>query len=222
VEQELSISMTAFRLGVSLILGGVIGIEREIHGKSAGLRTHMLVALGSALFTILSFAVPDLLHSSTSDPTRIAAQVLTGVGFLGAGTILQSRGSVHGLTTAASIWLVAAIGMAAGSGFYRGAVLATVFGHVVLIAFSRLEQNMLRNKTERHVITAHIQPEDREWFENLMLGLRKSGPTSWDAKPDDSRLLVRIEGRLQRKEMDKVLAGLRQRGTLERTQVKGG
>jgi putative Mg2+ transporter-C (MgtC) family protein len=100
----------AARLAVGLVLGAVIGFERELHRQPAGFRTHSLVALGSALFTIISaygFA------GSSVDPTRIAAQIVSGIGFIGAGTILQHRGNIRGLTTAASLWSVAAIGMAA-------------------------------------------------------------------------------------------------------------
>src|SRR4029077_1092760 len=103
----------AMRLGVGLVLGAVIGFERELHRQPAGFRTHALVALGSALFTIVSaygFA------GSNVDPTRIAAKIVSGIGFIGAGTILQHRGNIRGLTTAASLWSVAAIGMAAGAG----------------------------------------------------------------------------------------------------------
>jgi putative Mg2+ transporter-C (MgtC) family protein len=218
---EIGLGSTGFRLGLSLVLSGLIGIEREVHGKSAGLRTHMLVGLGSALFTVLSFVLPGILGSTTSDPTRIAAQVLTGVGFLGAGTILQARGSVHGLTTAASIWLVAAIGMAVGAGFYIGALLATGLGQVVLTAFSRLEQNMIRRKWERHEITARIGVGDAAWFEQLMIEL-SPGPSRWETEREDCRLLVRVEGRFGKRDLTTLLSSLRERGTMEQFQVRRG
>jgi putative Mg2+ transporter-C (MgtC) family protein len=121
---------------VAGVLGGAIGAEREIRERDAGLRTHLLVGVGAALFTIVSaYAWADFNFSSrngvTYDPTRIAAQIVTGIGFLGAGAIIRQGLSVRGLTTAASLWVVAAIGMAAGAGYYSGAVLATV---VVLVS----------------------------------------------------------------------------------------
>jgi putative Mg2+ transporter-C (MgtC) family protein len=124
------------RLTIGLLLGAVIGFERELHRQPAGFRTHSLVALGAALFTVISgygFAGPSV------DPTRIAAQIVSGIGFIGAGTILQHRGSVRGLTTAASLWAVAAIGTAAGAGLLVMAVVGTVLILVVLAAFDRME-----------------------------------------------------------------------------------
>jgi putative Mg2+ transporter-C (MgtC) family protein len=124
------------RLLVAGILGGAIGAERELREHDAGLRTHMLVAVGAALFTIVSaYAWTDFNFSArngiTYDPTRIAAQIVTGIGFLGAGAIIRQGLSVRGLTTAASLWVVAAIGMASGAGYYSGALVATI---VVLIS----------------------------------------------------------------------------------------
>ena len=126
----------ALRLAGGLALGAVIGLEREMHSQPAGFRTHSLVCLGATTFTIVSaygFAGTQV------DPTRIAAQVVTGIGFIGAGTILQHRGQVRGLTTAASLWAVAAIGMAVGAGLYALAVLGTVLILVVLAVLDRVE-----------------------------------------------------------------------------------
>jgi putative Mg2+ transporter-C (MgtC) family protein len=119
------------RLGLASILGGAIGLERELREREAGLRTHLLVALGSALFTVVSaygFHEFEFSRASgvTFDPTRIAAQIVTGIGFLGAGAIIRQGLAVRGLTTAASLWVVAAIGMAAGAGYYSAAAIATV------------------------------------------------------------------------------------------------
>jgi putative Mg2+ transporter-C (MgtC) family protein len=118
------------RLALAAALGGLIGIEREIREREAGLRTHMLVALGSALFTIVSaYGFHSFLSSGQSvvraDPTRIAAQIVTGIGFLGAGAIIRQGLSIRGLTTAATLWVVAAIGLAAGAGYYSAAVITT-------------------------------------------------------------------------------------------------
>jgi putative Mg2+ transporter-C (MgtC) family protein len=117
------------RLSVAAALGGVIGLERELRERQAGLRTHLVVAVGSALFTIVSaYGFREFLGApnvARVDPTRIAAQIVSGIGFLGAGAIIRQGLSVRGLTTAASLWLVAAIGMAAGAGFWEAALIAT-------------------------------------------------------------------------------------------------
>jgi len=116
------------RIITAVVLGGIIGVEREYHKRPAGVLTLPLVALGSALMTIISFAVPG-----TPDPTRIAAGIAAGIGFIGAGSILKIKDNVRGITTAAAIWVVAAIGMAAGFGFYMEAIATTMLG--VLIVF---------------------------------------------------------------------------------------
>ena len=119
------------RLSLAAVLGGMIGFERELREREAGLRTHLLVSLGSALFTIVSaYGFRDFLTSGAgvvrTDPTRIAAQIVTGIGFLGAGAIIRQGFSVRGLTTAATLWVVAAIGLASGSGYYSAAFMTTV------------------------------------------------------------------------------------------------
>jgi putative Mg2+ transporter-C (MgtC) family protein len=126
----------ALRLTVGLVLGAIIGFERELHRQPAGFRTHSLVALGAALFTVVSaygFTGPLV------DPTRIAAQIVSGIGFIGAGTILQYRGHIRGLTTAASLWSVAAIGTAAGAGLFVLAATGTVLILVILSLLDRIE-----------------------------------------------------------------------------------
>jgi putative Mg2+ transporter-C (MgtC) family protein len=126
-------------LGIVLatVFGAAIGLEREISGKAAGLRTNVLICLGAAVFTIIS---KQMVISSDTTPTRIAAQIVTGVGFLGAGAIIQDRGGVLGLTTAATIWLVASIGTACGAGFHKLAVVSTLIAILVLMGLGRLEK----------------------------------------------------------------------------------
>jgi putative Mg2+ transporter-C (MgtC) family protein len=121
---------------LAVILGGMIGAEREMSGKSAGLRTNVLICLGAAVFTIISRQMAT--DGTEGSATRIAAQIVTGVGFLGAGAIIQDRGGVHGLTTAATIWLVASIGTACGARFYHLGVAATLIAIVVLVALGKL------------------------------------------------------------------------------------
>src|SRR5581483_4212245 len=125
------------RLAVAAGLGGAIGFERELRERQAGLRTHLVVSVGSALFTIVSaYGFREFLVSGGSvvraDPTRIAAQIVSGIGFLGAGAIIRQGLSVRGLTTAATLWLVAGIGMASGAGYYDGAVIATLGALITL------------------------------------------------------------------------------------------
>ena len=118
------------RLSIAAGLGGAVGLERELREREAGLRTHLVVCVGSALFTLVSaYGFHDFLVNGGSlvraDPTRIAAQIVSGIGFLGAGAIIRQGLSVRGLTTAATLWLVAAIGMACGAGYYDAAIIAT-------------------------------------------------------------------------------------------------
>lgn len=125
------------RLAVAAVLGGAIGFERELRDREAGLRTHMLVCIGAALFTIVSaYGFSEFLSSGDAviraDPTRIAAQIVTGIGFLGAGAIIRQGLSIRGLTTAATLWVAAAIGIAAGAGYYSGAIAGTVLTLVAL------------------------------------------------------------------------------------------
>jgi putative Mg2+ transporter-C (MgtC) family protein len=125
------------RLTVAALLGGAIGMERELRERQAGLRTHLVVCVGSALFTLVSaYGFHDFLVSGgalvRTDPTRIAAQIVSGIGFLGAGAIIRQGLSVRGLTTAATLWLVAAIGMASGAGYYSAAVISTLGALITL------------------------------------------------------------------------------------------
>ena len=134
----------AFRLIVAAILGAIIGIERERHEHPAGIRTHMLVSIGSAAFTVLSIYS----FGEGSDPGRVAAQIVTGIGFLGAGSILKGGGTVHGLTTAASLWVVAAVGMAAGAGAWGVAVATTIIVLISLWPLQEIERRFFNHRRE--------------------------------------------------------------------------
>ncbi|MHB1986486.1 MAG: MgtC/SapB family protein [Acidimicrobiales bacterium] len=132
-------------LGLALLLSGAIGIEREVRQKSAGLRTHSLVGVGAALFMLVSkYGFRDVLipHQVIVDPSRVAAQIVTGIGFLGAGLIFVRRDSVRGLTTAAAVWLTAAVGACAGAGLPLLAVAATAVYFVVVLAFPQLTRRL--------------------------------------------------------------------------------
>ena len=124
------------RLLLAVALGGMLGAEREMRQKSAGFRTNILIAMGSAIFTILSL---ELASTPTTDQTRIAAQIVVGVGFLGAGAIMRTRGGVQGLTTAATVWVNAALGTCAGAGQYHLALIGGAITLVVLLILSPIE-----------------------------------------------------------------------------------
>ncbi len=135
------------RLVVAVVLGGAIGWEREASSKPAGLRTNILICAGAALFTDLSIRFGGIaIEGAVRDPARIAAQIVTGIGFLGAGTIIQARGTVTGLTTAATLWVVAGIGMSVGSGSYIEAVGATALVLVVLVLLAPMENAIARRR----------------------------------------------------------------------------
>ena len=201
---ELHFSEVLLRVVLAGVFGGAIGAEREIREREAGLRTHMLVSIGAALFTLVSaYGFSDFRFSQASgityDPTRIAAQVVTGIGFLGAGAIIRQGLSVRGLTTAASLWVVAAIGIATGAGYYSAAVITTV---VVLVSlwplriiafrlFERVRPGELRLEVElrptetpsilldplekRGIAVRSFEVEDARDRRRVVLELRASG-----------------------------------------------
>ena len=134
------------RLLLITLIAGAIGFERERHGRAAGFRTHILVGLGSCLIMLTGLYLAELSGGQGGmDPTRMASQVVSGIGFLGAGTIMRFRASVRGLTTAASLWVVGGIGLAAGAGFVHGAIVTGLIVIVALWGFSRLEHAIRRS-----------------------------------------------------------------------------
>ncbi|MDD3694769.1 MAG: MgtC/SapB family protein [Lentisphaeria bacterium] len=139
----MEVSSFLLRIATALFLGGLIGFERDIYGRAAGFRTHMLVAVGAALFTSISISLHNV-NGVYGDPGRIAAQIVSGIGFLGAGTILTSGFFVRGLTTAACMWLAAAIGMACGFGWLWQAVLVGIGMLLVLLLAKRFIANARR------------------------------------------------------------------------------
>lgn len=150
----ISIQTALLRLGLALVLGALVGFERERDEKAAGLRTHALVALGSSLFMIVStFGFADILGTRdvVLDPSRIAAQVVSGIGFLGAGTILLRKEIIRGLTTAAAVWVVAAIGLACGAGLLIEAALTTLLTIIVLALLQPLRQRLRRSPVARRL-----------------------------------------------------------------------
>lgn len=155
-----SYSDVALRLFMAALLGGLIGWERERNNHPAGFRTHILVSLGSALIMLISiYGFAEYMDEKNVrfDPSRLSAQVVSGIGFLGAGTIMRHRASVTGLTTAASLWVVSGIGLAVGSGFMFGALLATILVLVSLELLNRLESVWIKKK---HLYILHIIVSD--------------------------------------------------------------
>lgn len=161
------------RIFFASALGSAIGLERELTNKYAGLRTHILVCLGSCIFTILSvYAFPAAVYGSHGDPARIAAQILTGIGFIGGGTVLRHGSSVYGLTSAATLWVTASIGMACGAGMLDLAVLTTFFSVVVLVIIRIFEKRVLVNsaKNARKIrIVAFCRDEDVDEIYNYIV-----------------------------------------------------
>jgi putative Mg2+ transporter-C (MgtC) family protein len=186
------------RLVLAAFLGGLVGLEREISGKPAGLRTNLLICVGAALLTDLSIEVAEEANRQNellgslfrADPGRIAAQIVSGIGFLGAGTILQSRGNIVGLTTAATIWVVAAIGMAVGARAYVVAVGSTALVGFSLALLGRLEIALIhRRHRQRYLVNLEADPELLAVVEQILKagGLRvetesvEKGDVHWEA-----------------------------------------
>ena len=157
---EINAITATFRLLMSFMIGGMVGMERRWRLQPAGLRTHMLISVGATLLTILSIYIPQAYGQG--DPGRIAAQTITGIGFLGAGAIIKIGSNIRGLTTAASIWLIAAIGMGVGAGLYVVSGIASLLMLIALIVFERFEKRLVPDfstkvltvVTERRTITS--------------------------------------------------------------------
>jgi putative Mg2+ transporter-C (MgtC) family protein len=147
----------AIKITLAALLGAIVGLERVSGGHAAGLRTNILIAISSCLFTVLSVEGFPV-HGAAQDTARVAAQIVTGVGFLGAGVLLHARGHVHGLTTAASIWLVAAVGMAVGVGLYFAAVFTVILSTVLLVALAPISRRLERQARQR----SKMHPADRD------------------------------------------------------------
>lgn len=153
-----------WRLLLASILGGAIGLEREVHGRPAGFRTHLLVSLGSALFVLTSIRFYQMYGNFDGigpvgvDPGRVAAQVVTGIGFLGAGAIIREKASIRGLTTAACLWVVAAIGVACGVGLFSMALLVTLLSLLSLLFLKKVENLLNRDS----YTSLKVWSDDRE------------------------------------------------------------
>lgn len=194
------------RLFLAVILGAVIGIERELVNKSAGFRTHVLVAVGSCLMMIISISMPfiqfpgQLTRISVGDPGRIAAQVVSGIGFLGAGAIMHSGISIKGLTTAASLWAMAGIGLAVGAGLYTTAVAGTILIYISLTYFVKLEDS---SKLHRQLVTILIYSKNGSEpmcaifsiFNNMGITIKNTKLVS-DENSDDKNVKIELLGKM--------------------------
>jgi putative Mg2+ transporter-C (MgtC) family protein len=145
------------RLILATALGATLGLERELRQKSAGLRTNILIAVGAALFTLMSI---ELAQGTGADPTRIAAQIVTGIGFLGAGAIMRTGSGVQGLTTAATVWVNAAVGVAAGGGRIQLAVIGTAVTLAALLLVPPLERRLERYARRKGLVAPTSDPTD--------------------------------------------------------------
>ena len=200
---DISWADITIRLLVAAALSGAIGAERELRERVAGLRTHMLVGVGAALFTLVSaYAWGDFVFDRSRgtifDPTRVAAQIVSGIGFLGAGAILRQGLSVRGLTTAAGLWVAAAIGMAAGAGFYVAAVVTTAIALVGLGPFRWVETLLNRVGGEAGVLEVDLPPNQPFTPVLVHLRERRVRVSGLDLEAEDDRRQLRIEVELPR------------------------
>jgi len=200
------------RLLAATAMGAVIGLEREYHAKEAGVRTHLLVALGSCLFMILSIYGFDFMlgyDNVSFDPSRIAAQVVTGIGFIGAGTIIFQKQVVRGLTTAAGLWVTAAIGLACGNGMYWVALIATV---IVLTSLGLINVYLPYLSQKEHTVTFLV--EDYNVLTEVMENLHKEKITVLnyelhkDAEENNGKMLVSLEIRMKRYDNPKAITSI--------------
>lgn len=170
--RDVTIASVALRMTLAVACGGVIGIEREYKRRPAGFRTHILICLGAAMTTLTSQYL-YLVRGQYTDMARLGAQVVAGIGFIGAGTIIVTRRQrVKGLTTAAGLWAAAIIGLALGGGFYEGGLFATVLIMVAELFFSRVEYRMLKNAPE---VNLYVEYTDNKTMDVLLQEFREHG-----------------------------------------------
>ncbi|MBI5376654.1 MAG: MgtC/SapB family protein [Candidatus Schekmanbacteria bacterium] len=156
----IDLQVTLLRLLIVTALSGIIGLERERRNQPAGFRTHIILGIGSTLTMLISIHMVEIFPQHSSDPARIAAQVVTGVGFLGAGAILRFGASVKGLTTAASLWTTAVIGLAIGSGYYSGGFIAAFIIVLALSVLNKVEKFFLGSKGDKSLLLTAIESPD--------------------------------------------------------------
>jgi putative Mg2+ transporter-C (MgtC) family protein len=214
------------RLLVGTVLGAVIGYERHLHGRPAGLRTHLLVGLASTTFMLVSTHFVYFQHYTREDlvsvdTSRIAASVVTGVGFLGGGAILRTGLSVQGLTTAAGLWLVAAIGLSAGAGMYTISVAATGLGVVALTVLRRVERK--EDDILRRRVTLELD-ESAPPLAQILGQLSQRGiavaPAEYDKQVDERRVQVAFQARVAKSRGEELLALLESQAGVRRVRIE--
>jgi len=176
----------AGRVVLAGLLGAVLGVERSRAGQSAGVRTNLMISVAACMFTFLgaeAFLVEDSVVPR--DPARVAAQIVSGVGFLGAGTLLQTKNKVRGLTTAATIWLVAAIGMAVGIGFYSGAIFVTGFAVVALVLLAPISDHLSEEAREEKKLQKQAAAKQKKQLQHWWLWRQDDDDDDDDGADDD-------------------------------------
>ena len=208
------------RLLLAAVLGGIVGIERELKHRPAGLRTNMFICFGAAMFTVLSL---ELATGSGGERTRIASQIIPGIGFIGAGSILHAKGSVTGLTTAATIFVVASIGMATGGGLYGLAIFATVLILVCLQVLGALERRFNLKPLLMHysIVTDRVAEEVTEEIDAVLKEHGKEMEGMRLIKTDGKKKIIfTVDG--TRREHDEIMDGLRQTPDLHKFDATPG
>lgn len=161
----MNIFLVALRIFLAASLGAIIGIEREMKHRAAGFRTHIIVSVGACLIMLIGVdAIGEISSDKARDVARIAGQVVSGIGFLGAGTILQKKDGVSGLTTAATLWLSAAIGLAVGIGYYAGAIIATVICLITLVSLKGFSDFINKRTTQSYILTFDTNNFEQDSF----------------------------------------------------------
>lgn len=173
VSTEITWQTSILRIFISFMIGTIIGIEREAHNQPAGLRTHILISIGATIIMLLSIYIPqNFLDYKTGDPGRIAAQVVSGIGFLGAGAIMRFGTDVKGLTTAASIWTIAALGLAVGAGMYTISIVGVLFVLFALTIMDNLEKRFFKERSLKKIeMSVKKKDVDIEAIKKIMISL---------------------------------------------------
>ena len=220
---EVNLNTAFVRLIISFILGAIVGAERQTRRREAGLRTFTLICLGSTLAMLLSIWIPQIYPNFLNgDPGRIAAQVLTGIGFLGAGAIIQGHGSIHGLTTAACIWVVAVIGLAVGAGMFLPAVIATLFTVSVLVSLEKIERKMMLSGVNKILtITCSTSTPDLKKMRETILSYRVyivSSSYEYNYEANTSKLIYKVNVDIE-SSYSKLFAGIRELGNISSIKI---
>lgn len=216
---------SVFRLVLAAALGGLVGLEREASGKPAGFRTNLLICVGAALVTELSIVVAadiTLPGGFRSDPGRLAAQIVSGIGFLGAGTIIQARGSVVGLTTAATLWVVAALGMAVGAGAYLQALVGTGLVLAALLVLGRFEDLLLPYQFQERILRVTLA-QDRAMVDGIEEYLVNAGYSVrvQEIERQDDLLVVTVSARGHRHRIEVAMRELAMRPGILKVSLSG-